>query len=113
MIPVYGKRFIFLDRTRYDIGSRLTVLGCTLWTNVPPRARREVEARMTDFRRIRDWDMGQHMAEHQEDLDWLNDQVQEIELEEPERQIAILTYVLPCLKSLSDAFWMTKAKQAP
>ncbi len=30
MTSLYGERFIFLDRKRYDINPNLTVLGCTL-----------------------------------------------------------------------------------
>ncbi len=48
---------------------------------------------MTDFKRIRDWDLSSHLAEHRQDLDWLNGQVQRIEREEPGRDIAVFTYV--------------------
>jgi hypothetical protein len=53
----YGERLIILHRTRHDINSTMTILGCTLWTEVANEHASEVCTILTDFntsRGIRD-----------------------------------------------------------
>lgn len=91
-------RFTLLNRTRLDVDDNITVLGCTLWTHVPEEHAREVASRLTDFnktRGIREWDIEQHMQEHQQDAAWLDEQVATIEQSEPHRRIIILTHHSP------------------
>ncbi|PVH94483.1 hypothetical protein DM02DRAFT_676172 [Periconia macrospinosa] len=78
----YGGRFILLDRTRFDLDSTTTLLGYTLWTAISSEQAAEARLRLTDFN-------------EQLDRDWLNDQVRELEEEEPHRRIAILTHHSP------------------
>jgi hypothetical protein len=95
---VYGDRFIFMHRRRYDLGN-VTILGCTLWSNVSSSDAPEVQARLTDFnetRGIREWDIQTHNEEHLKDLAWLNSQVRQLEYE-PGRQILIVTHHSPTL----------------
>ncbi|KAI9778118.1 MAG: hypothetical protein M1816_004265 [Peltula sp. TS41687] len=103
MRPRYGERIVLLDRKRYDVNPRLTLLGCTLWTRVSPEQAQEVAARMTDYKRIRDWNFDRHLAEHEHDLAWLNEQVRKIGRDEPQRQIAIFTHHSPTISPLSIA----------
>lgn len=100
MSQIYGPRFFLLTRTRHDINSRFTVLGCTLWSHIKDEQARDVWRTLTDFnndRGIRDWDVVTHREEHQRDIDWLNEEVSKIESEDPERQIIILTHHSPTL----------------
>ena len=97
MRHAYGERLIFMHRRRYDLGPRLTILGCTLWSHAHP----EVQNRLTDFnetRGIREWGIQDHNEQHVEDLCWLNDQVQKLE-KDPGRQILIMTHHSPTLDS--------------
>ncbi|KAF2104976.1 hypothetical protein NA57DRAFT_71172 [Rhizodiscina lignyota] len=98
MTRMYGGRFFFLHRTRHDINRTITILGCTLWTEVLPMQAVEAQRRLTDFnetRGIRDWTLSDHLDEHHQDVAWLNEQVSKIANEEPERQIIILTHHSP------------------
>lgn len=100
MSRYYGRRFLVLNRTRHDVNSKLTILGCTLWTYIADKEARDVWSTLTDFnssRGIRDWDVLSHREEHQKDLSWLNEQVSSIEEEDPERQIIILTHHSPTI----------------
>lgn len=89
--------FIFLDQGRWDVSESLTILGCTLFSNIQPGQTVEVGSRLNDFRRIQDWSVDNHNAAHQADLKWLNDQVKNISETEPQRQIAIFSHFSPTL----------------
>ncbi|RDL40478.1 uncharacterized protein BP5553_00457 [Venustampulla echinocandica] len=96
----YGNRFIFLNRTRYDVNPTITILGCTLWSHILPSQMAEVEARLTDFnqvRGIREWGLEEHLKEHQQDVAWLNSEVEKMHNEEPERQIIVFTHHSPTI----------------
>ncbi|KAF2730934.1 hypothetical protein EJ04DRAFT_545477 [Polyplosphaeria fusca] len=72
----FGGRFIFLNRDRYDLSSTITILGCTLWSDVEADQAADVAARLTDFndqRGIRDC----------------------LEAEEPHRQVIVATHHCP------------------
>ena len=90
-------RFVFLDHTRFDLDSNISVLGCTLCSKVPPEQARAVQSRLADFRDILDWDVGDHVDAHLEDLAWLNHQVEHIEAAEPDRRIIIFTHHSPTI----------------
>lgn len=84
--------FIFLDQGRWDVNETLTVLGCTLFSNISSQQGVEVEKRLSDFRRIRDWAVEDHDSAHRSDLKWLNDQVKAISETEPQRKIAVFSH---------------------
>ncbi|KAF2106612.1 Metallo-dependent phosphatase-like protein, partial [Lophiotrema nucula] len=91
----FAGRFIFLHRNRYDVDKSITILGCTLWTAVSTEQSTEVAARLTDFnerRGIVDWTLDQHLEEHRKDTQWLNAEVESLQLNEPHRQIIVLTH---------------------
>lgn len=88
-------RFIFLDQTRYDVNTTLTVLGCTLFSGVTQDQAAAVADRLIDFRQILNWTVEDHADAHQSDLRWLNAQVADISRTEPQRQIVILTHHSP------------------
>ena len=50
---------------------------------------------VTDFHAINDWTVGDHNAEHESDLAWLNSNVAEVEQKEPQREIIIFSYHSP------------------
>ena len=88
-------RFVFLDRRRFDLTNTLTVLGCTLFSEIVPQQATEMAERLIDFKHIQRWTVGDHLAAHRGDLEWLNQQVCEIEEREPFRSIAIFTHHSP------------------
>lgn len=88
-------RFILLDQTRYDINDNLTVIGCTLFSNMAPAQAAEIGSRFIDFRQIQGWTVSDHVKAHESDLLWLNSQVKEITAKAPNRKIAIFTHYCP------------------
>ncbi|KAJ5361752.1 hypothetical protein N7541_002596 [Penicillium brevicompactum] len=90
----YGS-FVFLDQTRYDASSNVTVLGCTLFSQVDETHKEHVSFGLNDFYHINDWTVEEHTAAHQSDLAWLNAQVSQIATEEPHRKIVVFTHHSP------------------
>ncbi|KAJ5288165.1 hypothetical protein N7478_003851 [Penicillium angulare] len=87
--------FVFLDQTRYDLSSDITILGCTLFSKVAEEHSEKVSFGLNDFYYIKDWTVENHSAAHEEDLKWLNGQVERITTEEPQRTIIIFTHHSP------------------
>lgn len=56
--------FIFLDQTRYDITSDITILGCTLFSHISPKQEFAIESRTVDFKDILKWTVDDHNAAH-------------------------------------------------
>lgn len=89
-------KFVFLDQTRHDLTGKLTILGCTLFSNVTDDQEDAVAGRLVDFKDILRWTVDDHNLAHESDLRWLNEQVAKIEREELERKIVIFTHHSPC-----------------
>lgn len=91
--------FIFLDRTRYDVSDRVTILGCTLWSYVPSfRAAEVMRAGLNDFRRVDDWTPEDYRAAHLSDVEWLNETCRHVRENEPGREVVIFTHHGPTTK---------------
>ena len=95
-------RFIFLDRSRYDVSERLTVFGCTLFSSIVPEQRTTVTQFVSDFSQIEDWTVETHNTAHQRDLQWLNSEVSACALQEPQRAIVVLTHYSPTAVALAN-----------
>ncbi|KAF1826029.1 ser/Thr protein phosphatase [Dissoconium aciculare CBS 342.82] len=91
--PSVGE-FVFLEKTRFDLTDEITIIGCTLFTNVPSEHAAAIQSRLVDFRDILHWDVGDHVEAHLEDLRWLNTQVSEIA--QSGRKVVIFTHHSPC-----------------
>ncbi|KAJ5104332.1 hypothetical protein NUU61_001679 [Penicillium alfredii] len=89
--------FVFLDRTRYDLSSDLTILRCTLFSQISPQQKFAVESRLVDWKDILRWTVDDHNAAHQSDLAWLNDEVSTIAAQEPRRRIVGFTHHSPSI----------------
>ncbi|TVY89183.1 Uncharacterized protein LAWI1_G005617 [Lachnellula willkommii] len=90
-------KFVFLDQTRYDLTEEVTVLGCTLFSQIANDQRESVSLFCSDFSEIHDWTADAHNAAHQSDLRWLNTQVGHIVQHEPHREILVFTHHSPTL----------------
>lgn len=90
-------RFVFLTRTRFDISPSVTVLGCTLFSQIRPEQVSTIQLFVSDFSNIAEWSIDTHNSSHQRDLQWLNDQVTSISQHSPHRRILILTHHSPTL----------------
>lgn len=89
---------ILLDRTHFDVSDEVTILGCTLHSQIDPQQEEHISFGVNDFYHIGGgWDVSKHCQAHEEDLAWLNDQVATLEQQSPHRRIAVLTHHSPCI----------------
>ncbi|KAJ5157117.1 uncharacterized protein N7482_008217 [Penicillium canariense] len=88
-------QFVFLDKTRYDISPTLSVLGCTLFSQVVDEQVDHVRLGLNDFYHIDDWSVEAHREAHRADLDWLNSEIDSISRLEPGRKVVVLTHYCP------------------
>lgn len=88
--------FILLDRASYRIpDTNVVILGCSLFSSIPSEKSMAVCLGLNDFFTIDDWDVDAHNRAHTRDLAWLNIQVSELELEQPDKSIMIFTHWSP------------------
>ncbi|KAJ5579866.1 calcineurin-like phosphoesterase [Penicillium hispanicum] len=107
--PCLNGRLVLLHRRRYDVpGTRVTILGCTLWSNIPSEARDIVQSKIQDYRKIQGWAIDQHNAAHQSDLTWLRHEIQMIHQDDSNalrkmssRSIVVVTHHAPSLQRTS------------
>ncbi|KAH9216694.1 hypothetical protein DL95DRAFT_387456 [Leptodontidium sp. 2 PMI_412] len=53
-------QLVFLDQTRHDLSPDITILGCTLFSNVIPSQTDYVSFGLNDFYHIEDWTVEKH-----------------------------------------------------
>lgn len=87
--------FVFLNRRRFDLSSKITILGCTLFSHISDEQRSTVSLFVSDFSNIADWSVDRHNAAHRVDLAWLNAEVETIARNEPYRSVVVLTHYSP------------------
>lgn len=86
---------VFLDQTRYDLSPTLSILGCTLFSQVLQEQIETVSFGLNDFYHIRDWSVEAHQETHRADLEWLNREVDSISRLEPDRKVLVFTHYSP------------------
>ncbi|KAK2766774.1 hypothetical protein FQN54_006088 [Arachnomyces sp. PD_36] len=91
-----------MNRGRFDLNRRVTILGCTLQTHIPEESQLWVRMKVADFSSIKNWTVGDHNAEHLGDLKWLKKQLREISFETPKRDVIIVTHHAPSFSNTSD-----------
>ena len=116
--PVFKDKLILLHRRRIDVpNSNVTVLGCSLWSRIVDEAKPMVRARVKDYSNIKDWSPDRHNEEHETDMQWLRDQVANIqrdsklEAKKPsfssdttalKRSVLVVSHHAPCLLGTSE-----------
>ncbi|KAK2015979.1 Ser/Thr protein phosphatase [Colletotrichum eremochloae] len=87
--------YVFMYQREYTLpDTDITILGCTLFSNVPDSKLTAVSNGLNDFYAIDDWTVEEHCQRHNEDLAWLNARVKATE-QDPRRAIVILTHHSP------------------
>ncbi|KAK4500438.1 hypothetical protein PRZ48_008627 [Zasmidium cellare] len=90
--------FVLLDRNVFELptddGNKITILGCSLFSHVPPQRAMNVEMGLNDFFQTTEWDIGKHNEAHSRDLAWLNEQVSMLQ-EQDNAKIVIFTHWSP------------------
>jgi hypothetical protein len=106
--PYLNGHLILLHQTAYDIpGSSVTILGCTLWSKVPHKARETVHSKIQDFKKVQDWTVDDHNASHDADRTWLLDEIKSLQTknknktQNKKRDILVVTHHAPSLKNTS------------
>jgi hypothetical protein len=102
---VQGKLRV-LNRTRVDVFDDVVILGCTLQSCILPSSRPIVECKVNDFKRIQQWTVDDHNAEHAEDVAWLQQQISAIKKDDMEnghsqRRILVVTHHAPIRQGAS------------
>jgi predicted phosphodiesterase len=88
--------FVLLDRAAFRLpGTNVTILGCSLFSSIPPESQMAVSFGLNDFFQTSDWDVGMHNEAHKRDLAWLNAQV--ADLEQSDVNIMIFSHWSPSL----------------
>lgn len=86
--------FILLDRTAFKLPDiDFTILGCSLFSHIPPESEMAVSMGLNDFFHTESWDVEMHSAAHKRDVEWLNAQV--AAPEHGDSKIIILTHWSP------------------
>jgi hypothetical protein len=88
-------QFVLLNRRRFDLTENVTVLGCTLFSNIADSQKSAVSLFVSDFSKISEWTTDSHNSAHRVDLEWLNNEVDAISRNEPHRSIAVFTHYSP------------------
>lgn len=98
-----GDKLVFLNRTRVDLDD-VIILGCTLQSHIP------ADAHLTnDFAEIKGWTVADHHAEHQRDLQWLEQALGEIAETQPWNRVVIVIHYAPAF----DEATLPKFRQSP
>ena len=91
--PRLEGKLSFLQQTRIDLSdAAITVLGCTLWSHIPDKAKEIVGARVNDFRMIKNWTVDRHNDAHKSDLAWIRAELDNID---PGRSVLVVTHHAP------------------
>ncbi|KAM5486563.1 hypothetical protein MaudMau93_004905 [Microsporum audouinii] len=100
--PQMKGRLVIMNQRRVDIED-ITLLGCTLHSHVPTESEQIVRHKINDFRRIMDWSVASHNAEHAQDVKWLTDEINSIRSTESglKRKIVVITHHAPSTKGTS------------
>ncbi len=86
--------FVLLDRATFRLpGTNVAILGCSLFSSIPPESQMAVSFGLNDFYLTSDWDVGMHNQAHKRDLSWLNAQV--TDLEQSDLKIMIFSHWSP------------------
>ena len=103
--PGLNDKLVIMNRKRVDLRD-ITLLGCTLHSHVPPDSEEIVRSKVNDFRRIVDWDVSDHTAEHSEDRKWLTDEISSIRQldggSRSKRKIVVISHHAPLMKGTSN-----------
>ena len=109
--PCLKGKLTLLHKTRWDSsadedsGHRLTILGCTLWSEIAPAARAVVAARVKDYKSISEWSIDKHCSLHRDEAAWLREQVAAIRQENAgtgsPRTVVVVTHHAPTVAGTS------------
>ena len=91
------------DRVDLDPSLGITLLGCTLHSRIPEDVKAVVQMKVNDFKHIEGWTVNSHNSEHQQDVEWLQREMQNIRNEKDlrKRNILVITHHAPTIQDTS------------
>lgn len=75
---VLKDKLVVMNWRHVDLGD-ISLLGCTLHSQIPPEAEEIVRSKVNDFCCIVNWTVADHNTEHAEDEKWLADTITSIQ----------------------------------
>lgn len=88
--------FILLNRAVFrPPGTKTAILGCSLFSAVPPERVQSVWQRLNDFYDIEGWTVEDHNEAHRQHLEWLNATVAELQREGEVENVLVFTHWSP------------------
>lgn len=97
---LHGKLSV-LNRGRVDINRRVSILGCTLYSEITEESELWVRMKVADFSHIKDWTVEKHNAEHKQDVEWLRQEIQDC-TQDRHRDLVIVTHHAPSFFKTAD-----------
>ena len=88
-------RLKILSRDRVDVLDKVSILGCTLHSNIRDENQTVISAKVKDFIRIEGWTVQDHIEEHRKDLQWLRDQ---LTINDLKQHVIVMTHHAPLAK---------------
>jgi len=90
--------FVLLDRGVFKVpGSDVVILGCSLFSFVPPERMKQVSFSLNDFYSTTEWTIEDHNESHKRDVAWLNMQFAELEKQVDVQTVAVFTHWTPTM----------------
>lgn len=103
--PALVGTVVLLHRAQWDDpDSSLTILGCTLWSDIPEHRRAIVQAKVKDFSKISAWTVDVHNQVHADEVAWLRCRVDQLLAQQNDsgkRQLLVATHYAPSLEGTS------------
>jgi hypothetical protein len=92
-------QFALLERNTFELSSnsdeKVVILGCSLFSHIPPQSEMAVEMGLQDFFQTTSWSAHAHNEAHRRDLAWLNDQVGHLQQSDGNVKIVVFTHWSP------------------
>ncbi|KAJ5416794.1 uncharacterized protein N7487_000344 [Penicillium crustosum] len=91
-----------VEKEPYIPDSGVTLLGCTLWSQIPQESTDIVHSKISYFQKIKGWSVEQHNKTHESDLTWLRGEIQTLrETSQEKRSVLVVTHHAPFLQRTS------------
>lgn len=96
--PCLHGKLVLLHQVRWDDpASDVTVLGCTLWSDIPPESAGVTVSKINDFKKITAWTVDAHNDRYVSDVTWLREQLASVR----GRTVLVVTHHAPCVEGTS------------
>lgn len=89
-----GDKVKLLNNTSYDVGN-YRFLGTTLWSEIDTRYAWDIRTRLSDFHRIKDWNIGSYIETYNMNMLWLRIECDMADVDE--KKLVIMSHHAPLM----------------